>query len=199
LQGTGEYTPPQPKGDYEGKLIGPTPAFGFTAQVAEVDVDLETGKMKIVGYWEAGDCGKAINPMAVEGQVVGAISMGLGAALYEEMVMDINGQMLNPNFHDYRMPTAVDMPDIDSEIVESYDPTSSFGNKEVGEGPVGPVIPAILNAVYDAIGVRFTEVPLKPEKILRALGKIEGPGEFPLHVAPAASYCARRGCAIDGE
>jgi 4-hydroxybenzoyl-CoA reductase subunit alpha len=199
LFGTGEYTPPQPKGDYEGKLIGPSPAFGFTAQVAEVEIDQETGKIKIVGYWEAGDCGKAINPMAVEGQVAGAISMGLGAALYEEMVMDINGQMLNPNFHDYRMLTALDMPEIDSEIVESYDPTSSFGNKEVGEGPVGPVIPAILNAVYDAIGIRFTEVPLKPEKILRALGKIEGAGEFPLHVAPAATYCARRGCAVDGE
>jgi len=199
LFGTGEYTPPQPKGDYEGRLIGPTPAFGFTAQVAEVEIDEETGQIKVVGYWEAGDCGQAINPSAVEGQVVGAISMGLGAALYEEMVMDINGQMLNPNFHDYKIPTAMDMPEIDSEIVDSYDPTSAFGNKEVGEGPVGPVIPAVLNAIYDAIGVRFTEVPVKPEKILRALGKIEGPGKFPLHVAPAASYCARRGCAVEGK
>lgn len=190
LFGTGEYTPPQPRGDYEGKLIGPSPAFGFTAQVAEVDIDLETGKIRIVGYWEAGDCGKALNPMAVEGQVEGAISMGIGAALYEEMVMDGNGAMLNPNFHDYRMPTALDMPPIRGEIVESYDPTSAFGNKEVGEGPVGPVIPAILNAVYDAIGVRFTEVPLKPEKILRALGKIKGPGEIPLYVAPGPARCA---------
>jgi 4-hydroxybenzoyl-CoA reductase subunit alpha len=199
LFGTGEYTPPQPKGDYEGKLIGPSPAFGFTAQAVELDVDLDTGKIQILNYWEAGDCGQAINPMAVEGQVEGAISMGLGAALYEEMIMDINGRMLNPNFHDYRMPTAMDMPEIDMQIVESYDPTSAFGSKEVGEGPVGPVIPAILNALYDAIGVRFTEVPLKPEKILRALGKIEAPGEAPLHVAPAATFCARKGCATDED
>ncbi len=190
LFGTGEYTPPQPRGDYEGKLIGPSPAFGFTAQVAEVEVDAETGHVKILGYWEAGDCGKAINPMAVEGQVEGAISMGIGAALYEEMVMDSNGAMLNPNFHDYKMPTALDMPPIHGEIVDSYDPNSAFGNKEVGEGPVGPVIPAILNAVYDAIGIRFTEVPLKPEKVLRALGKIKGPGQIPLYVSQGPARCA---------
>jgi 4-hydroxybenzoyl-CoA reductase subunit alpha len=190
LFGTGEYTPPQPRGDYAGKLIGPSPAFGFTAQVAEVDIDLETGKIRIVGYWEAGDCGKALNPMAVEGQVEGAISMGIGAALYEEMVMDANGAMLNPNFHDYRMPTALDMPPIHGAIVESYDPHSAFGNKEVGEGPVGPVIPAILNAVYDAIGIRFTAVPLTPEKILAALGKIKGPGAIPPYVAQGPARCA---------
>jgi len=191
LFGTGEYTPPQPKGDYEGKLIGPSPAFGFTAQVVEIEIDIDTGQIKVLGYWEAGDCGKALNPMAVEGQVHGAISMGLGAALFEEMVMDSNGAMLNPNFHDYKMPTTMDMPEIDSEIVDSYDPTSAFGNKEVGEGPVGPVIPAFLNAVYDAIGVRFTEVPLKPEKILQALGKIKGPGDIPLYVAQGPARCGK--------
>ena len=192
LFGTGEYTPPQPKGDYEGKLIGPSPAFGFTAQAVEVEVDTDTGHIKVLGYWESGDCGKALNPMAVEGQVHGAISMGLGAALFEEMVMDSNGAMLNPNFHDYKMPTTMDMPEIDSEIVDSYDPTSAFGNKEVGEGPVGPVIPAFLNAVYDAIGVRFTEVPLKPEKILQALGKIKGPGDIPLYVAQGPARCGKQ-------
>lgn len=198
LFGTGEYTPPQPKGDYDGKLIGPSPAFGFTAQAAEVEVDTETGQIRIVGYWEAGDCGKAINPMSVEGQVEGAISMGLGAAFFEEMVVDARGRMLNPNFHDYKMPTALDMPTLDLHIVDSYDPTSAFGNKEVGEGPVGPVIPAILNAVYDAIGVRFTEVPLKPEKVLWALGKIDAPAERRRHVTSESTYCARRGCAPDG-
>ena len=110
--------------------------------------------------------------MAVEGQVEGAISMGLGAALFEEMVMDRTGPCSTPIFHDYKMPTTMDMPEIDSEIVDSYDPTSAFGNKEVGEGPVGPVIPAVLNAVYDAIGVRLTAVPLKPETVLRALGRL---------------------------
>ena len=172
LFGTGSYTPPQPVGEYPGKLIGPSPAFGFSAQVAEVEVDQDTGKIHIIKYYEAGDCGKAINPVSVEGQVQGGISMGLGQAFFEEMHVDEKGKMINPNFHDYKIPTIMDMPDIDAEIVESYDPTSAFGNKEVGEGPVGLVIPAILNALYDAIGVRFTEVPVTPEKILRALGKI---------------------------
>jgi 4-hydroxybenzoyl-CoA reductase subunit alpha len=172
LFGVGEYTPPQPVGDYQGKLIGPSPAFGFSAQVAEVDVDLETGQIRIVKYWEAGDCGQPINPMSVEGQVQGAISMGIGQALYEEMVVDKDGRMLNPNFHDYKIPTAVDMPEMDTLSVESYDPNSSFGNKETGEGPTCCVAPAILNALYDAIGVRFTETPVTPEKVLRALGKI---------------------------
>lgn len=199
LFGVGEYTPPQPKGDYEGKLIGPSPAFGFTAQVAEVEVDPETGQVKVVGYWEAGDCGNPINPQSVHGQVEGAISMGLGAVFFEEMVVDGRGKMLNANFHDYKMPTSLDMPPLDLEIVKSYDPTSAFGNKEVGEGPVGPVIPAILNAVYDAIGIRFTEVPLKPEKVLWALGTIEAPAERRLHVSSESTYCARRGCAPDGS
>jgi 4-hydroxybenzoyl-CoA reductase subunit alpha len=172
LFGTGSYTPPQPVGNYPGKLIGPSPAFGFTAQAIEVKVDLETGKIHLVDYWEAGDCGKAINPMSVEGQVQGGISMGLGQALYEEMLLDENGKLINANFHDYKMPTFMDMPDIKGVIVESYDPTSAFGSKEVGEGPTGPVIPAILNALYDAISVRFTECPITPEKILKALGKI---------------------------
>ena len=98
--------------------------------------------------------------------------MGIGQALYEEMVMDDRGVMANPNFHDYKIPTAMDMPELHSQIVDSYDPNSAFGNKETGEGPTCAVVPAILNAIYDAIGVRFTEVPVTPEKVLRALGKI---------------------------
>jgi 4-hydroxybenzoyl-CoA reductase alpha subunit len=172
LFGTGEYTPPQPKATYPGNLIGPSPAFGFSAQVAEVAVDTDTGVITILDYWEAGDCGKAINPMSVEGQVEGAISMGIGQALYEEMVMSEEGRLLNPSFHEYALPGIMDMPDIKGKIVDSYDPTSAFGSKEVGEGPVGPVVPAIMNAVEDAIGIRFTETPITPEKVLKALGKI---------------------------
>ena len=172
LFGTGEYTPPQPKATYPGNLIGPSPAFGFTAHVVEVDIDLETGKIRIPRYWEAGDCGQAINPMSVRGQVAGAISMGLGQALYEEMVYDREGRLLNANFRDYRIPTAADMPVLDLESVESYDPAAPFGNKETGECPTTAVIPAVLNAIHDAIGVRITEVPVTPEKILKALGKI---------------------------
>lgn len=167
--GTGDYTPPQPKGDYPGKIIGPSPAFGFTAQVAEVDVDLRTGQVKVLKYYEATDCGKAINPASVEGQVEGGISMGLGQALIEEIVVDRKGRIMNANFHDYKIPTTMDMPDMDTEIVDSYDHTSAYGGKEVGEAPTGPVCAAILNAVYDAIGIRFKELPLTPEKVFRAM------------------------------
>ena len=125
--------------------------------------------MKVLKYYEATDCGKAINPASVEGQVEGGISMGLGQALIEEIVVDRKGRVLNPNLHDYKIPTTMDMPDMDSEIVDSYDPTSAYGGKEVGEAPTGPVPAAIMNAVYDAIGIRFTELPLTPEKVFRAL------------------------------
>ncbi len=172
LFGTGSYTPPQPKEDYPGNLIGPSPAFGFSVQAVEVEVDTDTGQVKIVGYYEAGDCGNALNPMSVEGQLHGGISMGIGQSLYEEVVLDKNGIPLNPNFHEYSMPGFMDMPEIDGEIVESYDPTSAFGSKEIGEGPTVTVPPAFLNAVSDAIGIRMTELPIKPEMILKALGKI---------------------------
>lgn len=167
--GTGDYTPPQPRGDYPGKIIGPSPAFGFTAQIAEVDVDLKTGQVKVFKYYEATDCGKAINPASVEGQVEGGVAMGLGQALIEEIVVDRNGKVLNPNFHDYKIPTSMDMPEFDSEIIDAYDPTSAYGGKEVGEAPTGPVCAAVMNAVYDAIGVRITDVPITPEKVFRAM------------------------------
>ena len=172
LWGSGEYTPPQPKGDYAGNLIGPSPAFGFAAQVAEVEVDPDTGRVRVVKFWDAGDCGQPINPMSVEGQAEGAISMGLGLALTEEILIGADGQHLNSNLADYKIPTTVDMPEMDVSTVDSYDPSAPFGNKEIGEGPTTPVAPAVLNAVYDAIGVRITEVPISPESILRGLGKL---------------------------
>ncbi len=172
LYATGEYTPPQPSAKYPGGLIGPSPAFGFSAQAVEVDVDMDTGHVKIVNYWEAGDCGKVLNPMSVEGQVEGGISMGIGQCLFEDVAVSENGIPLNPNFHEYCIPGIMDMPEIDGECVESYDPTSAFGSKEIGEGPLVVVPPVFLNAVSDAIGVRMTKLPLKPETILKALGKI---------------------------
>jgi len=173
LWGAGDYTPPQPKGDYQGNLIGPSPAYGFTAQIAEVDIDLDTGKVRVPHFWEASDCGQAINPMSVEGQVEGGLSMGIGHGLYEEVQFAENGQMLNPNLADYKIPSMMDMPKLYTDIVDSYDPTSAFGNKEIGEGPATAGAPAIINAIYDAIGVRITETPVTPEKILRALGRIK--------------------------
>lgn len=169
LSCSGQFTPPRRKGIQQGGNIGHSPTFGFSAQVAEVDVDLDTGKINVVKITEAGDCGQPINPMSVEGQVHGSIQMGLGQALYEEMQIAPDGRFLNPSLHDYKMPTIRDMPKVDANIVEAYDPSAPYGGKESGEGPIQPTIPAIFSAVYDAIGVRFTEMPLTPEKVLNAI------------------------------
>lgn len=177
LTGVGHYTPPRTGAKVQGGKIGQSPTFGFTAQVAEVEVDVETGKIRVVRWWEAGDCGQPINPMSVEGQVEGSIVMGMGQALFEEIKVGPDGRLLNANLHDYKIPTVMDIPEINTTIVESYDPTAPFGAKESGEGPIQPVIPAILNAIYDAIGVRFTELPVTPQKVLDALAKSSGGGE----------------------
>lgn len=166
---TGQFTPPRRKGIQQGGNIGHSPTFGFSAQIAEVDVDLETGKVNVLKITEAGDCGQPINPMSVEGQVHGSIQMGMGQALYEEMKIAPDGKFINPSFHDYKLPTTMDMPEIDATIVEAFDPSAPYGGKESGEGPIQPTAPAIFNAVYDAIGVRFTEMPLTPEKVLNAI------------------------------
>ncbi|SFE77902.1 xanthine dehydrogenase family protein molybdopterin-binding subunit [Peptostreptococcus sp. D1] len=178
LTKTGQFTPPRRKGIQQGGNIGHSPTFGFSAQIAEVDVDLETGKVNVVKITEAGDCGVAINPQSVEGQVHGSIQMGMGQALYEEMKIAPDGTFLNPSLHDYKIPTALDMPEIDANIVDAYDPSAPYGAKESGEGPIQPTIPAIFNAVYDAIGVRFTEMPLTPEKVLNAIKEQKAKGVF---------------------
>lgn len=176
LTGIGHFSPPRLKGidltrgeRVQGANIGHSPTFGFSCQIWEVDVDLETGKIRAERVTEAGDCGQAVNPLSVDGQVEGSIMFAMGQALYEEMKVDETGKMINPSFHDYKVPTAMELPEIDTTIVDSYDPTAPFGVKESGEGPVQPTIPAITNAIYDAIGVRFTELPITPEKVLKAL------------------------------
>ncbi len=166
---SGQFTPPRRKGIQQGGNIGHAPTFGFSAQVAEVDIDLETGKINVINVTEAGDCGQPINPMSVEGQVDGSIQMGLGQTLYEEIKVAPDGRLLNPSLHDYKMPTIEDMPKVNANIVEAYDPSAPYGAKESGEGPIQPVAPAIYNAVFDAIGVQFTEMPLTPEKVLNAI------------------------------
>ncbi|MCL2437004.1 MAG: xanthine dehydrogenase family protein molybdopterin-binding subunit [Clostridiales bacterium] len=166
---TGQFTPPRRKGIVQGGNIGHSPTFGLSAQVAEVDVCLDTGKVTVTKITEAGDCGVPINPMSVKGQVHGSIQMGLGQALYEEMKIAPDGRFVNPSLHDYKMPTTMDMPEIDAYIVDSFDPSAPYGAKESGEGPIQPTIPAVFNAVYDAIGVRFHEMPLTPEKVLNAI------------------------------
>jgi 4-hydroxybenzoyl-CoA reductase subunit alpha len=142
--------------------------WSFGAQVAEVEVDRETGRVKVLKFSAAHDCGKAINPMLVEGQLEGSVHMGQGYALAEELLME-EGRVLNPSFLGYKIVPAAQTPEIESIVVETDDPEGPFGAKESGEGLTLPVAPAIANAVYDAIGVRIKELPITPEKILQAL------------------------------
>ncbi len=162
LVARGSYTP-------RGKGLV-TPAFGFGAQVAEVDVDKETGLVEVKHMWTAHDCGTVINPRSVEGQLAGSIQMGLGYALSEQFVMD-GGTTLNTNFVDYKMPTASDMPPSELFHVETYEPEGPMGAKEAGEGLASPTAPAISDAVYHATGYRCMDLPITPEKILRKLKK----------------------------
>jgi 4-hydroxybenzoyl-CoA reductase alpha subunit len=177
--GKGEYSPPPLGGKFKGAAIGTSPAYSFCAQVAEVEVDPETGTIRVTDFYDAHDCGTVINPLALHGQVEGSLVMGMGESLWEEVVHR-DGAIVNPNLHDYLIPTAADAPRIHSFVVKSYDPGGPFGAKEVGEGASLPVMGAVANAVANAIGVRITELPITPERVLRALGKVpsdaQGPG-----------------------
>ena len=165
---SGKYISPKLGGDFKGSGAGLSPSYSFGACAAEVKVDTETGHVKILKVWGAHDCGKAINPMAVEGQLEGSWHMGIGQIMSEQMKY-YNGLLVNNNFLDYKMPTSLDTPDIVTNIIETIDPEGPFGAKETGEGALHPVLPAIANAVYDAIGVRITRLPISPEYILQLL------------------------------
>jgi 4-hydroxybenzoyl-CoA reductase subunit alpha len=170
LTGTGSYAPPVEArgGKHKGAGVGPSPAYSYSAQVAEVSVDEETGVVTVHKIWAAHDCGRALNPVAVEGQVIGSVWMGLGQALQEEMVWK-DGLLMNPSLLEYRSPSSVESPEIECIIVESIDPEGPFGAKEAGEGSLAATIPAISNAIYDAVGVRLREVPFTSERVLAAL------------------------------
>jgi len=176
LVGTGKYKPPPLGGSYKGAAVGTSPAYGCSAQVVEVDVDLETGKIQVEAMTDAHDCGFAINRTSVEGQMQGSVCMGLGEALYEEVKYGERGQVINANLAEYKIPTSMDMPNVDTIVVESHEPNGPFGAKEVGEGAIMPTIPALLNAVYDATGVRFDELPLTPERVLMGIKKARESG-----------------------
>jgi 4-hydroxybenzoyl-CoA reductase subunit alpha len=170
LTGTGSYAPPIEArgGKHKGGGVGPSPAYSYSAQVAEVSVDEDTGEVTVHKIWAAHDCGRALNPVAVEGQVIGSVWMGLGQALEEEMVWK-DGLLMNPGMLEYRSPSSAESPEIECIIVESVDPEGPFGAKEAGEGSLAATIPAISNAIYDAVGVRLRESPFTPERILTAL------------------------------
>ncbi|KKL61394.1 hypothetical protein LCGC14_2195740, partial [marine sediment metagenome] len=148
------------------------PNYSFMTQAAEVEVDLRTGKVKLLKMVTAHDCGRPINPMLVEGQLEGSVVGGMGQALYEEVIVE-KGQVMNPSFLDYGFPTFMEMPEIESIEVETDDPIGPFGAKEAGEGTQLSPAPAIANAIYDAIGVDFMALPITPEKILEALQRTE--------------------------
>jgi 4-hydroxybenzoyl-CoA reductase subunit alpha len=145
-----------------------TPAFSFGAQVAEIEVDQETGVVSVKQMWTAHDCGTVINPKSVEGQLNGSIQMGLGYALSEQFVMK-DGETLTTNFLDYKMPSALDMPPSKVIHVDSYEPEGPMGAKEAGEGLVSPTAPAISHAVYHATGYCCKDLPITPEKILKGM------------------------------
>jgi 4-hydroxybenzoyl-CoA reductase subunit alpha len=169
IVGTGKYKPPALGGAYKGAAVGTSPAYGCSAQVAEVSVDMETGQVFVESIVDAHDCGKAINLTSVEGQMEGSVSMGLGEALFEEIKFDGQGRVINASLGEYHIPTILDMPEMNCIVVESDEPNGPFGAKEVGEGAIMPTIPAILNAVRDATGVTITELPLTPERVLMAI------------------------------
>jgi len=171
LAGRGYYNGPEsPSPDVSTYFGNTSPAYCFAAQVAEVEVDLGTGLVKILNLVAAHDLGKAINPMAAEGQIEGGVVQGIGYALMEDLVCS-KGEAINPNFSDYKVLKAPDIPPIKTILVESNDPNGPFGAKGVAEPALVPTTPAIANAIYDAIGVRITDLPITPERILEALNK----------------------------
>ena len=170
LTGTGSYAPPKDArgGAFKGAGVGPSPAYSYAAQVAEVTVDEETGEVTVHKVWAAHDCGRALNPVSVEGQVIGSVWMGLGQAMQEEMVWK-DGLLMNPGMLEYKSPSATESPEVECIIVESVDPEGPFGAKEASEGSLAATIPAIANAIYDAVGVRLREAPFTPERVLAAI------------------------------
>ena len=167
----GSYTPPRSPGKFKGSGVGPSPAYSYSAAVAEVDVDPDTGIVVVERVWIAHDIGRSLNPMLVIGQVEGSVYMGLGEILMEEMVYRENRNVVHkfPSMLEYKSPTTMEMCDVETYLIEDPDPNGPYGAKEVGQGPLLPVPPAVANAVYNAVGVRIDEVPITPEKVLRAL------------------------------
>jgi CO/xanthine dehydrogenase Mo-binding subunit len=188
----GSYSPPPSPGKYKGAGVGPSPAYSYSAAVAEVDVDPSTGIVVVERVWIAHDIGQSINPMLVMGQVEGSVYMGLGEILMEEMAYRGNRNVVHkfPSMLEYKSPTTMEMCDVKTYLIEDADPNGPFGAKEVGQGPLLPIPPAVANAVYDAVGVRIDEVPIMPEKVLKALREKAkgGEGRYGPDLVPAVDW-----------
>jgi CO/xanthine dehydrogenase Mo-binding subunit len=184
LVAAGSYAPPADiSGDYKGAGVGPSPAYSYSACIAQVAVDEETGEVTVEKLWLAHDVGQSINPLLVAGQVEGGAYMGYGEAVMEQQIFR-KGRHKIPSLLDYKLATTLDTPEIETILVESPDLEGPFGAKEAGQGPLNPVIPAIANAVYDAVGVRIDEVPITPDKVLSALNAAQGKGTRRSGVTP---------------
>jgi CO/xanthine dehydrogenase Mo-binding subunit len=168
IVGTGFWVPDTELPDPVTKYGNIAPAYPFACQIAEVEVDTETGQVHLKNYVAAHDVGRAINPQATEGQIEGGVAQGIGWALMENMVTE-KGKIINPDFRDYVLPGPLDLPPIQSILVEPVEPNGPFGAKGIGEPALNPSPAAVANAIYNAIGIRMTELPLTPEKILTAL------------------------------
>jgi 4-hydroxybenzoyl-CoA reductase alpha subunit len=168
LGSVGSYTPPKSLARWKGGGVGPSPTYSYSACVVELTADRASGLVQVEKVWIAHDVGRALNPVLVIGQVEGSIYMGLGEALMEEQVFR-KGLHRIPSMLEYKSPTTLEMPPVESILVDTLDPEGPYGAKECGQGPLLPVIPAVANAVFDALGVRIDEVPITPEKVLAAL------------------------------
>lgn len=179
---TGSYRPPKSPAHFKGGGVGASPSYSYTAAVVEVDVDPETGIYAVAKIWVAHDVGRAINPVLVVGQVEGGVYMGLGEAMMEEMSYRKArfGVHRAPSMLEYKSPTSLEMPEVVTYLIEDPDPSGPYGAKEAGQGPLLPIMPAVANAVFDAVGVRVDEIPVTPEKVFAALQKKHA-GKEPRH------------------
>ncbi len=166
--GSASYNPPTLAMDPETGQGKPFNTYVYATQIADVEVDDETGEVEILKIVAVHDCGTPINPMLVEGQIQGGISMGVGFALQEEILFE-EGRQINPNLTNYIMPTSLDMPELEVGLVDNYDPTGPFGAKGAGEPTAVPTAAAIMNAIYDAVGVRITSLPATAERVMMAI------------------------------
>ena len=190
---TGSYSPPRSPGRYRGAGVGPSPCYSYSACVLEVEVDPETGMYEVEHIWMAHDVGQSINAASVMGQIEGSIYMGLGEAVMEESAFRrLPKRMSNalvhkfPSLLEYKSPTFLDMPKMTTYVIEDPDPNGPFGAKEVGQGPLLPIMPALSNAIFDAVGVRVDQVPIGPHMVKKGLDDLAkgkegrfGPGPFP--------------------
>ncbi len=188
----GSYKPPASPARFKGGGVGPSPTYSYSACVIEVEADEQTGWVEPTAIWIAHDIGRVLNPVLARGQVEGSVYMALGEALMEEQVFRRLPRHLShalvhrhPSMLEYKSPTALEMPPITTIFIEDPDGAGPFGAKEVGQGPLLPVMPAISNAVFDALGVRVKQVPITPQCVLKALRSEQrsfGPSDFPADV-----------------